>query len=106
MNQPATPSPDIVVADNPAEGRYEIRVDGDLAGVAEYRDRGGRRIFVHTVIDDAFAGRGLGNRLAAGALDDAIDRGLPIVPRCPFIRAYLERHPEYQARIKDGQGSA
>ena len=99
MNRPPTPSPDIVVADNPAEGRYEIRVDGDLAGVAEYRDRGGRRIFVHTVIDDAFAGRGLGNRLAAGALDDAIGRGLPIVPRCPFIRAYLERHPEYRTRI-------
>lgn len=106
MNRAESPPPEIGVVDNPAEDRYEIRVDGELAGVAEYRDRGGRRIFVHTVIDDAFAGRGLGNRLAAGALDDAIGRGLPIVPRCPFIRAYLERHPDYRARIGGGEGGA
>lgn len=87
------------VRDNAAEGRYELLLDGELAGVAEYRDRGGRRIFVHTVVDPAFAGRGLGNRLARGALDDAIQRGLAIVPRCPFIRAWLERHPEYRERL-------
>jgi predicted GNAT family acetyltransferase len=87
------------VRDNAAEGRYELLLDGELAGVAEYRDRGGRRIFVHTVVDPAYSGRGLGNRLAKGALDDAIARGLAIVPRCPFIRAWLERHPEYRERL-------
>lgn len=96
---------DVSVADNAAESQYEIHVDGALAGVAEYRDRGGRRIFVHTVIDDAFAGRGLGNRLASGALDDAITRGLRVVPRCPFIRAWLERHPEIRARLDGVPGS-
>lgn len=91
--------PAIEVRDNPAEDRYEIHADGELAGVAEYRDRGGRRIFVHTEVDDAYAGRGLGNRLAKGALDDALARGLHVVPRCPFIRAWLERHPDYAARL-------
>lgn len=91
--------PAVEVRDNPAADRYELHVDGELAGVAEYRDRGGRRIFVHTEVGDAYAGRGLGNRLARGALDDALARGLHVVPRCPFIRAWLERHPDYAARL-------
>lgn len=97
----AAPAPDprIEVRDNPDEDRYELLVDGELAGVADYRDRGGRRIFVHTEVDPAYAGRGLGDRLARGALDDAIERRLPIVPRCPFIRAWLERHTEYMTRL-------
>jgi predicted GNAT family acetyltransferase len=95
---PAT-DPEIAIRDNPDEDRYELLVDGELAGVADYRDRGGRRIFVHTEVDTAYAGRGLGNRLAQGVLDDALDRGLPIVARCPFIRAWLERHPEYMTRL-------
>jgi predicted GNAT family acetyltransferase len=89
----------IDVRDNPDANRYELLVDGELAGVADYRDRAGRRIFVHTVVDPAFAGRGLGNRLAKGALDDAVARGMRVVPRCPFIRAWLERHPEYRNRL-------
>lgn len=91
--------PVVAVRDNADAARYEITVDGDLAGVAEYRDRGGRRIFVHTVVDRSFSGRGLGNRLAAGALDDARERGLRIVPRCPFIRSYIERHAEYRSLL-------
>jgi predicted GNAT family acetyltransferase len=89
----------IDVRDNPDANRYELLVDGELAGAADYRDRAGRRIFVHTVVDPAFAGRGLGNRLAKGALDDAMARGMRVVPRCPFIRAWLERHPEYRNRL-------
>lgn len=91
--------PTVEVRDNPAQGRYEVSVNGELAGVAEYRDRAGRRIFVHTVVDPAFSGRGIGNRLAAGALDDARRRGLRVVPRCPFIRGYVERHPEYRSLL-------
>jgi len=98
--------PAITVSDNPARGRYEIHVDGELAGVAEYRDRGGRRIFVHTEIDDAFSGRGLGNRLASGALDDARSHGIRVVPRCPFIRSYIERHPQYRDLLGPSPASA
>lgn len=89
----------IEVRDNPDEDRYELFVDGELAGVAEYRDREDRRVFVHTVVEKAYAGRGLGNRLAKGALEDAVARGLRVVPRCPFIRAWLERHPDHAARL-------
>lgn len=90
---------EIEIRDNPTEGRYELLVDGEQAGFAEYRDREGRRIFVHTVVDEAYAGRGLGNRLAKGVIDDALERGLHVVPRCPFIRAWLERHPDYAQRL-------
>ena len=82
-----------------AASRVEIRVDEQLAGFAEYADRDGRRIFVHTEIDPAFEGQGLGGKLAKGALDDAQALGLPIVPLCPFIASYVERHPEYQPLV-------
>lgn len=89
----------VEVRDNPSAERYELVVDGTLAGVAEYHDTLGRRIFRHTEVDRAYSGRGLGNRLAAAALDDAFDHGLRVVPRCPFIRAFLDRHPDYRARL-------
>ena len=85
----------IDVTDNAAEHRYEAHLDGTLAGFAEYRDRPGRRIFVHPEVDDAFEGHGVGGALAAAALDDVRRLGLAVVPRCPFISAYIERHPEY-----------
>jgi predicted GNAT family acetyltransferase len=88
---------DVRVTDNAERGRYEVTVDGALAGYLEYRDRGGRRILVHTQVDRAFGGRGLGARLARAALDDVQGRGMLAVARCPFVRAWVERHPEYAA---------
>ncbi|MGZ4681747.1 MAG: GNAT family N-acetyltransferase [Acidimicrobiales bacterium] len=85
----------IDVTDNAAQRRYEARLDGTLAGYAEYRDAPGRRIFTHTQVDDAFEGHGVGGALASAALDDVRRAGLAVVPRCPFIAAYIERHPEY-----------
>jgi predicted GNAT family acetyltransferase len=84
------------VADNPAESRFEIRADGQLAGFAAYRLRGERIVFTHTEVDDAYEGQGLGSRLARGALDAARDRGLVVVPLCPFIAGYIRGHAEYQ----------
>ena len=84
------------VEDNAAENRYEIRVDGDLAGYSAYRDVDGVRVFTHTKVEDDYEGQGVGSALAKAALDDARSRGLRIVPRCPFIAAYLQRHREYQ----------
>jgi hypothetical protein len=93
------PEPAIEIRENAEEERYDLLVDGKLAGMAEYRDREGRRIFFHTEVNEAYAGRGLGNRLARAVLDDSLARGLHVVPRCPFIRAWLERHPDYAARL-------
>jgi predicted GNAT family acetyltransferase len=83
------------VHDNPSKLRYEITVDGVVAGFAQYVRKGGRLVFTHTEIDDAFEGKGLGSILARGALDDARAHGHPVVPLCPFIASFIERHPEY-----------
>jgi uncharacterized protein len=83
------------VHDNPDESRYELTLDGSVAGHARYLRRGGRIYFVHTEIDPGHEGAGLGSALAKGALDAERERGEPVVPLCPFIRGYIDRHPEY-----------
>jgi predicted GNAT family acetyltransferase len=85
----------IDVADNPEQSRYEITVDGEQAGFAEYHLHGGELALIHTKIDERFGGQGLGSKLAEGALDDARSRGLAVLPYCPFIRTWLQRHPDY-----------
>jgi predicted GNAT family acetyltransferase len=84
-----------VVADVPERSRFEILVDGALAGYAVYRLAPGRITFVHTVIDDAYAGQGLGGKLARAALDTARARGLAVRPDCPFIKGWIAKHPDY-----------
>jgi predicted GNAT family acetyltransferase len=83
------------VRDNPQRFRYEVLVDGKVAGFVQYSMRGGRMILVHTDVDDAHEGQGLGSILVAGALDDIRRRGLRIVPVCPFVESYIARHSEY-----------
>jgi predicted GNAT family acetyltransferase len=85
----------IEVKDNPEQNRFEIYDDGELAGFARYARRPGRLIFVHTEVDPAFEGRGLGGKLAAGALDAARAAGVRVVPLCPFIAHYIERNAQY-----------
>jgi uncharacterized protein len=84
------------ISDNAAERRYEIRVDGRLAGFAQYRVRDGVLVFTHTEVDAEYEGQGVGGALARGALDDVRSRGAQVVPLCPFIKGYIDRHPEYQ----------
>ena len=86
---------DRVVTDVPDQHRYEITFEGDLAGFAVYHRRGGRAYFVHTEIDSAFAGKGLGSALIGGALDAERALGEPVVPLCSFVRSYIDRHPDY-----------
>ena len=83
------------VTDDPAENRFELHVDGELAGFAQYVRRGGRLVFMHTEIGQAFGGRGLGGVLAAGALDAVRAEGARAVPLCPFVAAYIDKHPAY-----------
>jgi predicted GNAT family acetyltransferase len=86
---------DFVITDDRDAGRVEAHEDGVVAGYVEYRDRSGRRVFTHTVVDPAFEGRGIGGTLARHVLDRARVDGVGVVPLCPFIRAWIERHPEY-----------
>jgi predicted GNAT family acetyltransferase/glutaredoxin len=80
----------------PEQSRYELRLGGRLIGIAAYRRRGDRIAFTHTEVDESCEGRGFGSRLAAAALEDARRQGLAIVPLCPFIAHYVERHPEWR----------
>jgi predicted GNAT family acetyltransferase len=83
------------VVDNAAALRYEIRVDGRLAGSIRYTRNGDIVTLVHTEVDPAFEGHGVGSALVQGALDDARARGLTVRPLCPFVAAWLRTHPDY-----------
>lgn len=80
-------------------GRYHLFVDGAEAGELDHRTIDGRRAFTHTGIRDEFEGQGLAGKLARRVLDDARAEGLQIVPLCPFVASYLERHPDDQDLI-------
>lgn len=84
----------IRVVDNPAELRYELYLGGSRAGFLAYRREAGIVVLVHTDIDPAHEGMGLGSKLVAGVLDNVRSRGLRVVPVCPFVAGYLRRHPE------------
>jgi predicted GNAT family acetyltransferase len=83
------------VRDNADEARYELVVDGTVAGEIRYHRTEDRLALLHVEVDRALQGRGLGSELMAGALDDLRARGLQAVPVCPFAEAYVRRHPEY-----------
>ncbi|MDE0804893.1 MAG: GNAT family N-acetyltransferase [Acidimicrobiales bacterium] len=87
--------PDIDVTDVVDSTRYEAKIGGKLAGFVEYERRDGKIIFPHTEVDDAFGGQGVGSALARTALDTALTDGEAIVPLCPFIAGYIDRHSEY-----------
>jgi predicted GNAT family acetyltransferase len=87
---------DLRVVDEPSRQRYEARLGDRVVGYTEYRAVRGRLILFHTEVDPAAEGQGIGSRLASGALDDIRSRGLKVTVKCPFIAAYLKRHPEYQ----------
>ena len=85
----------MTVRDTPDERRYEALVDDEVAGYLFYRAREGELILIHTEVDEVFEGQGIGSGLVSGALEDIRARGLRIVPICPFVKAYLQRHPEH-----------
>jgi uncharacterized protein len=87
------------VTDNPAELRYELYDDEELAGEIRYRRVPGGLAFVHTEVEPKR--HGLGNELVKAALDDLRERGLRVVPVCPFVAAYIRRHPEYEDLLTD-----
>ena len=84
------------IVDNAERSRFEIHVDGELAGFTVYRQRPGIVDLVHTEIGDAFEGRGLGGQLARGALDQVRASGRQVVATCPFIKGWIAKHEDYQ----------
>jgi len=103
---PAAPDGTVVVADNEAAERYEVRVGDDLAGIAQYRRKPGQIAFVHTEVGDRFEGMGLGSQLISHALGEARDQGLAVLPFCPFVKGYIARHAEYMDLVPEGRREA
>jgi hypothetical protein len=80
--------------------RYEIQVDGNLAGVVEYNEHDGRIDMTHTEVVQEHRGTGTAGALAGGAIVDAVNRELIIVPTCPYIENYLRRHTIAGAKVE------
>jgi hypothetical protein len=83
-----------MVRDDAGAQRFELVVGDTVPGFATYRVRDGAYVVLHTEIDPAYRGQGLGLRLARGTLDLLRGRGQQIVPVCPFFVSYLRKHPE------------
>lgn len=100
---PANPLPkepamadQVTVTNNPDEKRYEARLGDALAGFAEYQLTDELIVFTHTEVDPAYEGKGVGSALAKFALDDVKAAGdRKVLPTCPFIKAWIGRHPDY-----------
>jgi uncharacterized protein len=75
--------------------QFTIAVDEKVVGKAEYLDRGEKRVFTHTEVDDNYEGRGLATILIGEALQETRDAGLRIKALCPMVAAYLKKHDEY-----------
>ena len=90
---------DLTVTNNETQQQYEVQVEGSLA-VVQYERRGQRIVLLHTEVPEALEGRGVGSALARSALEDARARDLTVVPSCPFVSAYIRKHPEYLALVE------
>jgi uncharacterized protein len=94
----------IEVRENVDERRFEIWFGDTLAGFSEYSPRNeSTYTFTHTEIDPAFEGRGLASRLIRGALDAMDERGIKVRPNCPFVKRFIQRHPDYQHLVPDAE---
>lgn len=91
------------VRHEPGASRFVADVAGGAA-IARYKRRGDTMVLVHTEVPAAAEGEGVGGALARAALDHARSEGLRVVPRCPFMAAYIRRHPEYEDLVEDGTG--
>jgi predicted GNAT family acetyltransferase len=95
-------SMEIQVVHRPEADRFEIHADGTPAGFVAYRRDGSVTSLMHTEIDSRFEGLGLGSALIRGALDASRAAGDSVLPVCPFVRAYIQRHPKYADLVPSG----
>ncbi|MGN9840767.1 GNAT family N-acetyltransferase [Nonomuraea sp. H19] len=89
----------IEIVDNSTESRFEVLVDGTVAGFADYRLRPTKIIFTHTEVRPEYEGQGLAGKLVGHALQASADTGLRVVPVCPYVAKYIERHPEFKELV-------
>jgi predicted GNAT family acetyltransferase len=84
-----------LIQKNPEQSRYELIADDTVAGVVEYREKDDFIELTHTEVDPSHEGEGLGSQLARAVLDSLRNDDRSVIPSCPFIRSYLQRHSEY-----------
>ena len=89
------------VQNAPESSRYEIRDGERVLGIAAYERRGNTVVFTHTEVDPDAGESGLGSTLVRSALDDVRAQGGSVVPRCSFVRGWIERHQEYADLVAD-----
>lgn len=89
----------LYVYNNIERQRYEVYIEGTVAFM-EYRDGEDVRYYTHTEVPPAYEGYGIASQMAKIILEDAEQEHLSIIPLCPFLRGYIERHPEYKSLIK------
>ena len=87
------------IVNNRAHHRFELEVDGHIAATY-YELDGGVITFVHTEVPPELGGKGIGSRLIKGALDQVRAAGLRVIAQCPFVKAYIDKHPEYADLLK------
>jgi predicted GNAT family acetyltransferase len=92
---------DAQVRDNTEQHRFEIVVEGAVAGFADYHDGPNGRAFTHTEVDSAYEGQGLGSKLISAVLDDARSQHRTVLPFCDFVQSYIKRHPDYLDLVHD-----
>jgi predicted GNAT family acetyltransferase len=85
---------DMTVRDNPTELRYELLDGSEVVGEIRYRREPGALALVHTEVDPSYEGKGAAGLLVEEAVRDMRERGLGLIPVCPYVRAWLRRHPE------------
>jgi predicted GNAT family acetyltransferase len=87
------------VSNNPAHHRYEFAVNGHIAATY-YQIADGVVTFVHTEVPPELGGKGIGSILIKGALDQVRAAGLKVIAQCPFVKAYIDKHPDYADLLK------
>jgi predicted GNAT family acetyltransferase len=87
------------VVNNPERKRYELAVDGHIAATY-YEKADGVVTFVHTEVPPELGGKGIGSKLIRGALDQVRAEGLKVIAQCPFVKAFIEKHEDYQDLLK------
>jgi len=92
---------EVTVVNNAAKSRFEAQVDGEMVGRVDYVTSGNTIDLQHTVVEPGHEGEGVGSKLVRGVLErlQVEKPPLTVIPTCPFVRSYLQRHPEYQGLV-------
>lgn len=96
------------IVDNPERRRFEARDGRRLAGWADYDETAELIVFTHTNVDPEWEGQGVGSTLVRTVLDHTREQGMKVLPLCPFVKSWIDRHPDYADLVfhpADGEGA-